>query len=104
MQWKIPQNGNVGTLHDSKLQNVWYFLVSLQFAERKLNKFNRRVFIANRFSFKITVLVSRYLDSLWAGHLSRTGYSQGGFQKVYVLERVACKIDNITSSPQAWDG
>ena len=33
MQWKIPQNENVGALHDTRLQSVWYFVVVLQFVE-----------------------------------------------------------------------
>ena len=30
---KIPQNGNAGALHDSKLQTLQHFVVFLQFAE-----------------------------------------------------------------------
>ena len=33
MRWKIPQNRNVGALHDSKLQNFDYFVVLLQLVE-----------------------------------------------------------------------
>ena len=33
MQGKIPQNGSVGALHDSKLQNFYYLVVLLQFAD-----------------------------------------------------------------------
>ena len=33
MQWKIPQNENVGALNDTRLQSVWYFVVVLQFVE-----------------------------------------------------------------------
>ena len=62
----------------------------------KLNKFNRRLFIANRFSFKIT----RTGVTLPRLSISRTpfqdGSQSGWVQKVYVLERVVCKIDKIT--------
>ena len=39
MQWKIPQNGIVGAVLDSKLQNVRYFVVLLQFTVCMLVRF-----------------------------------------------------------------
>ena len=33
MLWKILQNENIGALNESKVQNVWYFVVLLQFLQ-----------------------------------------------------------------------